>query len=386
MDLRVTADCSSWSSNAKWRQCLLLPLSLSLPHKGGGNGAVPLCPNADQHSRIRSPLHACLFPLLALVLTLAPAAHADDFYRGKTISLIIGSNTSGGYDTYGRLLARHMGKHIAGHPAIVVQNMPGAGGLRSANHIYNVAAKDGTVIGIFDQAVFLDQLLGAATLRGDAARFNWIGRMIGNSAVLFAWHTAKVKSITDAFMQELIVAAPGSSSRLNWTALNALAGTKLKLLTGYEGPASAKIAMERGEVEAMSLPWAVLQAENPEWLRDKKINLLLQTGLEKNRTLPDLPRMVDLPKNDDDRKVLEIFALSSVVGRSFVAPPGVSKERVDELRTAFMATVKDADFLADIAKLNFDLEPMAGAELQAFIAKDYPPALIERAKEIARRN
>jgi tripartite-type tricarboxylate transporter receptor subunit TctC len=329
-----------------------------------------------------------LYVLVTLILALsASAVWADDpFYRGRTISLIIGSNTSGGYDTYGRLLARHMGRHIAGHPAIVVQNMPGAGGLRSANHIYNVAAKDGTVIGIFDQAVFLDQLLGAATLRGDAAKFNWIGRMMGNSAVLFAWHTAKVKSITDAFTQELIVAAPGSSSRLNWTALNALAGTKLKLLTGYEGPASAKIAMERGEVEAMSLPWAVLQAENPEWLRDKKVNLLLQTGLEKNRTLPDLPRMVDLPKSDGDRKVLEIFALSSVVGRSFVAPPAIPKERVDELRTAFMATVKDADFLADIAKLNFDLEPMAGAELQAFIAKDYPPALIERAKEIARRN
>jgi tripartite-type tricarboxylate transporter receptor subunit TctC len=353
--------------------------------KVNGRGKWPLGSRFRGNERVAAASVLSVLAVLVLSLT-SSVVWADDFYRGKTISLIIGSNTSGGYDTYGRLLARHMGKHIAGHPAIVVQNMPGAGGLRSANHIYNVAAKDGTVIGIFDQAVFLDQLLGAATLRGDAAKFNWIGRMMGNSAVLFAWHTAKVKSIADAFTQELIVAAPGSSSRLNWTALNALAGTKLKLLTGYEGPASAKIAMERGEVEAMSLPWAVLQAENPEWLRDKKVNLLLQTGLEKNRTLPDLPRMVDLPKSDDDRKVLEIFALSSVVGRSFVAPPSVPKERVDELRTAFMAAVKDADFLADIAKLNFDLEPMAGAELQAFIAKDYPPALIERAKEIARRN
>ena len=353
--------------------------------KVNGRGKWPLGSRFRGNERVAAASVLSVLAVLVLSLT-SSVVWADDFYRGKTISLIIGSNTSGGYDTYGRLLARHMGKHIAGHPAIVVQNMPGAGGLRSANHIYNVAAKDGTVIGIFDQAVFLDQLLGAATLRGDAAKFNWIGRMMGNSAVLFAWHTAKVKSIADAFTQELIVAAPGSSSRLNWTALNALAGTKLKLLTGYEGPASAKIAMERGEVEAMSLPWAVLQAENPEWLRDKKVNLLLQTGLEKNRTLPDLPRMVDLPKSDDDRKVLEIFALSSVVGRSFVAPPSVPKERVDELRTAFMAAVKDADFLADIAKLNFDLEPMAGAELQAFIAKDYPPALTERAKEIARRN
>jgi tripartite-type tricarboxylate transporter receptor subunit TctC len=343
-------------------------------------------------SRFRGNERRCgasvLYALVTLILAVSTStAHADDpFYRGKTVSLIVGSNASGGYDTYGRLLAHHMGKHIAGHPAFVVQNMPGAGGLRSANHLYNVAAKDGGVIGIFDQAVFLDQLLGAATLRGDAAKFNWIGRLVGNSAVLFAWHTARVKTAADALTHELIVAAPGSSSRLNWTALNALAGTKLKLLTGYEGPATAKIAMERGEVEAMSLPWSVLQAENPEWLRDKKINLLLQTGLEKNRTLPDLPRMVDLAKSEDNRKLLEIFALASVVGRSFVAPPGVARERVEELRTAFMAMVKDSEFLADIAKLNFDLEPMAGAELQAFIAKDYPAPLIERAKEIARKS
>src|SRR6266704_5936931 len=126
---------------------------------------------------------------LAALMTTS-VTHADDpFYRGKTISLIIGSNTSGGYDTYGRLLARHMGKHISGHPAIVVQNMPGAGGLRSANHLYNVAAKDGTVIGIFDQAVFLDQVLGVPGLRGDVRKFNWVGRLVGNSAVLFAWHT-----------------------------------------------------------------------------------------------------------------------------------------------------------------------------------------------------
>src|SRR5262244_1729199 len=322
--------------------------------------------------------------LLAAAPAYSPAAADEPFYKGKTISLIIGSNASGGYDTYGRLLAHHLGKHIPGHPNFVVQNMPGAGGLRSANHLYNVAAKDGAVMGIFDQAVFLDQLLGAATLRGDVTKFNWIGRLIGNSAVLFAWHTARVKTAADALVHELIVAAPGSSSRLNWTALNALAGTKLKLLTGYEGPATAKIAMERGEVEAMSLPWSVLQAENPEWLRDRKVNLLLQTGLEKNRTLPDLPRMVDLAKSEDNRKLLEIFALASVVGRSFVAPPGVARERVEELRVAFMAMIKDSEFLTDIARLNFDLEPMAGADLQAFIAKDYPSALIERAKEIAR--
>ena len=320
---------------------------------------------------------------LAAALTQAQAQ--EPFYRGKTISLIIASNASGGYDTYGRLLARHMGAHLPGNPSFVVQNMPGAGGIRAANHLYNVAPKDGTVIGIFDQAVFLNQLLGVAGLRSDVAKFNWIGRMIGNSAVLFAWHAAEVKKIEDAFTQELIVAASGSSSRLNWTALNALTGTKLKLLTGYEGPATAKIAMERGEVEALSLPWPVLRNENRDWLSQKKINLLLQAGIEKNADLPQLPRMLDLAKNEEDRKVLEIFAAPSLVGRSFVAPPGVPKERVDELRAAFMEMVKAPEFLAEVEKMNFDIDPLPGAELQAFFDKaDYPQPLIERAKEIAK--
>jgi len=319
------------------------------------------------------------------IAALTQANAQEPFYKGKTISLIIASNASGGYDTYGRLLSRHMGAHLAGNPSFVVQNMPGAGGIRAANHLYNVAPKDGTVIGIFDQAVFLNQLLGVAGMRADVAKFNWIGRMIGNSAVLFAWHTAQVKKIEDAFTHELIVAASGSSSRLNWTALNALTGTKLKLLTGYEGPATAKIAMERGEVEALSLPWPVLRNENRDWLNQKKINLLLQAGIEKNADLPDLPRMLDLAKSEEDRKVLEIFAAPSLVGRSFVAPPEVPKERVDELRAAFMAMVKAPEFLAEIEKMNFDIDPLPGAELQAFFDKaDYPQPLIERAKEIAK--
>ena len=325
--------------------------------------------------------------MLALLALLPCSAAADEpFYKGKTISLIIASNTSGGYDSYGRLLARHMGKQLAGHPAFVVQNMPGAGGVRAANHLFSVATKDGTVMGIFDQAVFLNQLLGVPGLRGDVAQFNWIGRLISNSAVLFAWHTAQVKKIEDALSRELIVAASGSSSRLNWTALNALAGTKFRLLTGYEGPATAKIAMERGEVEALSLPWPVLRNENRDWLREHKINLLLQTGIDKHPDLRELPRMVDLGRSEDDRKVLALFASPSLVGRSFVTPPGVPPQRVEELRAAFVAMIKDAEFLADVAKLNFDVDPLPGAALQAFFVKaDYPPALLERAREIARR-
>jgi tripartite-type tricarboxylate transporter receptor subunit TctC len=322
---------------------------------------------------------------LAAILPAIAPAQAEDFYKGRTISLIIASNASGGYDTYGRLLGRYLPRHLAGNPSVVPQNMPGAGGVRGANYIYAVAPKDGTTIGIFDQAVFLDQLLGIPGLRGDVRNFNWVGRMASNSAVLVAWHTAAVKKIEDAFTHELIVAAPGSSSRLNWTALNAITGTKLKLLTGYEGPATSKVAMERGEVEAISQPWGVLKAEDPEWLADHKVNLLLQTGIEKNVGLEDLPRMVDLAKNDEDRRLLEIFASPSVVGRSFVAPPGLPKERVDELRKAFRAVATDPDFVAEVARMKLDLDPLPGDQLQAVFTKaDYPPALLQRAREVAK--
>ncbi len=324
---------------------------------------------------------ALAFAALGIVL---PAMAQEPFYKGKTIALIIGSNASGGYDGYGRLLARHMGRHIPGNPGFVVQNMPGANGVRSANHVYNVAAQDGTVMGIFDQAMFLRQVLGAPGVKGDVAKFNWIGRLVSNSAVLFAWHTAKVKTIEDVFTHELIVAASGAASRLNWAALNALVGTKFRLVTGYEGPATAKIAMMRGEVEALSLPWSALRSENPEWLRDKQINLLLQTG-DKNPGLEHLPRMVDLARTDDARRLLEIFASPSVVGRAFVAPPEVPRERVEVLRAAFLAMLKDEAFLADARKINFDIDAMAGAELQSYFTQaSYPPDLSERAKAIAK--
>ncbi len=328
-----------------------------------------------------------LIALLFGVASIWPASATaqEPFFKGKTIALVIGSNASGGYDGYGRLLARHMGRHIPGNPSFVVQNMPGANGVRAASHVYSVATPDGTALGIFDQAMFLRELLGAPGLKGEVAKFNWIGRLVSNSAVLFAWHTAKVKTIDDVFNHELIVAASGAASRLNWSALNTLVGTKFRLVTGYEGPASAKIAMMRGEVEALSLPWSALQAENPEWLRDKTVNLLLQTG-DKNPGLEYLPRMVDLAKTDDTRKLLDIFASPSVVGRAFAAPPGVPRERVDMLRTAFVAMLKDEAFLADAAKINFDLDPMAGATLQTyFSAASYPSELIERAKTIAKQ-
>src|SRR5262249_44795985 len=206
---------------------------------------------------------------VGVVLALAVPAHADDFYKGKSISLVIATATGGGYDTYARLVARHLGRHLPGQPIIVPQNMPGAAGIRAANHLYSAAPKDGTTIGMLDQATYLDQILGAAGLTADAARFNWIGRILSNSAVLYSWHLAKVQKIDDVFTQQLIVATSGASSRLNYTVLNNLLGAKFKIITGYQGSNDSRLAMIRGEIDALSQPWPVLKVEGEQLLRDK---------------------------------------------------------------------------------------------------------------------
>ena len=312
-------------------------------------------------------------------------ARADDFYRGKTINFIIGYPVGGGYDTYSRLVAAHLGRHLAGRPSVIAMNMPGAVTIRASNYLYNEAPKDGTVIGMVDQGIYLNQILGLPQLRADTTKFNWIGRIVSNSAVLYAWHGSPVKKIQDTFARELIVAATGAASRLNWVVLNTVVGTRLKLISGYSGTGEARIAIERGEVEAMSQPWPIIKAELPHWLREKKINLLVQTGADKSPGLPDVPNMIDLAKNDDDLALLKLFSSPSTIGRSVVAPPGLPPERVAELRRAFIETLRDPALLQDLEKTKLDLEPLAGEALQAAIAGagHFSPDLIARAHRIA---
>ena len=326
--------------------------------------------------------------LLASVLagpSLVSGAAAEDFYQGKTLTVIIGYPAGGGYDTYSRLLAAHLGRHLAGHPGVVPLNMPGAVTIRAANYLYNEAPKDGTVIGMIDQAIYLNQILGTAQLRADAARFNWIGRIVSNSAVLYAWHLAPVKKIEDTFARELIVATGGVSSRLNWLVLNSVLGTKLKLINGYGGTGEERIAMERGEIEAMSQPWPIIKTELAQWLGDKKINLLVQTGADRNPGLPQVPRMIDLARNDEDGALLGLFSTPSTIGRSVVAPPGLPPERVVELRRAFVETLRDPMLLRDAERAKLDLEPLPGDALQTAVASSgkFSPELIARAQRIA---
>jgi tripartite-type tricarboxylate transporter receptor subunit TctC len=323
---------------------------------------------------------------IALVLSaiMVGTVHAEDFYKDKTINFIIPSAAGGGYDAYSRLIANHIGRHLPGQPNVVPQNMPGAGSIRATNFLYNVAPKDGTTIGMVDQAIHLNQILGTPGLKADVTKFNWIGRILSNSAVLFAWHDAPVKTIQDAFTKELIVSTSGAASKLNWTVLNNLLGMKFRIITGYKGTADSRLAMERGEVNALSMPWSLLKIEGAELLRDKKINLLLQTGADKHPELPQVPRMIDLARNDGERAILQLFSSPSTVGRSVMAPPGLPAERVRELRQAFMDALKDPALLAQVKQAKLDLDPLPGDELQAAITGtgDLPADLVAKARAI----
>jgi len=326
----------------------------------------------------------CLAAALA-VFPLSGAAADDEFYKGKTLTFIVGTAVGGGYDTYSRLVAAHIGAHLGGRPTVVVQNMPGAAGIRAASYLYTLAPKDGTTIGMVDEAITLNQILKPQELRFDATRFNWIGRVLANSAVLFARREAAVQKIEDAFKTELIVSSTGTASHLNWTVLKRLLALKLTLISGYQGSNDSLLALTRGEVDALSMPWSILRVTGEHLIRDRAINLLLQTGAEKAPGIADVPRMIDLARTDEERRLLVLFAQPSSVGRSVLAPPGLPAERIAALRRAFAATMEDAGFLADLERARLDRSPLPGEELQKAVAAtaELPPALVERARRIA---
>jgi tripartite-type tricarboxylate transporter receptor subunit TctC len=318
--------------------------------------------------------------------TPAVRAAAAEFYAGKTLEIIVPSGAGAdSYDTLSRLVARHLGRHLAGAPNVIVENMPGAGGIRAANQLYNVVPRDGTVIGMLDESIYQNQLFRVPALKADVTKMNWIGRIISNNAVLFAWHSAAVKTIEDAYTKPLIVCSTGSASQLRWTMLKRLLGLKLNLITGYKGTGDGLVAMERGEVEALSMPWPVFRVTRADWLRDKKVNILLQTGLDKAFDLPSVPRLLDLARNAEEQKILELFSQPEKVGRSLTAPPAVPAERVVQLRAAFAATLKDPRFVADATQMRIALSPLPGEQLQAIIEKSfgYSPAIIAKAEALA---
>lgn len=328
---------------------------------------------------------ATLVALAAALLWPDVSARAqDDFYKGKRIDLYVGSDTGGAYDGYARLVARHMSKHIPGNLGIVVKNMPGAGGLRLANYIYTLARPDGTEIAILNQGAAMSQALNETGVQYDARRMNWIGSTHSTVNVAFAWHTSPVKTIQEAQKQELIVGTTGAGSATSFypELMNQFLGTKFKVIGGYKGSNEMLLAIERGEVNGRgAYNWANLR-DQTDWVREKKVNILVQMGAERAPDLPDVPLMHELAKNEADREVLEFVSLSPALGRPFVAPPGLPPERLAILRAAFEATTRDPEFLADAAASKLEIEPMSGEKLADLVERTLrvSPETIRRAK------
>lgn len=327
-----------------------------------------------------------LVSFLALAIPDSATAQKTDF-TGKTLTIISSFGPGGGYTTYGDLLARYFGKHLAGNPTVIVKNMPGAGGLNGTNYLYNVAPKDGTVLGIIPQTVAIAQALGATQVKYDVGLFNWIGRLNSNVEVEQSWHSAKVKKIEDAKIDQIIVAGtgPDSSSVVFPRLLNALFGMKFKIVSGYEGVNMVSVAMERGEVEGVVRPWAITKTSHPEWIKDHKINLLVQYTEQRHPELGQVPAVVELAATPEQRDILTLYASGSEIGRSIVAPPGVTANVVSDLRLAFTETMRDPALLQEIQKTNMDIDPMPGQDLQALIthAVDVSPQIIAQAKRLS---
>jgi tripartite-type tricarboxylate transporter receptor subunit TctC len=286
-----------------------------------------------------------------------------------------------------RMVARHISRHIPGNPTIVPTNMPGAGQMLVANWLANVAPKDGTAIVALSQNMAVNQATGASGVKYDVRQFNWIGNTTDSPNVINSWHTSGIKTIQDVMQRELVVGATGiaSGSYLYPYALNQLVGTKFKIVTGYPGGNDINLAMERGEVGGRgSNSWASWKSTRPQWLAEKKINILVQVGIKRNPELPDVPTMQDLGKNDLDKRVLTFISVDSAISRPLVTSPGVPPDRVEALRRAFDATMKDPAFLAEAENSKTDINPMTGEEAQkiAEATINTPPEVLARANAL----
>jgi len=318
-----------------------------------------------------------------LVLSAGSSAAQQEMFAGKTITIYVGYTAGGSYDLYGRLAARHLGAHLPGHPAVVVQNMPGAGSLKAANYLYEVAPRDGTALGVVVESTALEQALANPAAQYDAAKFTYVGRLATSNNVFMMWHSAKVQSLEDAKRAAALLAGtgPGSIAETIPRLTNALIGTRFKLISGYPASTEAMLAMERGEVDGSSSSWAAVKVGKQDWLKDRKIRIILQTTPERSPELPDAPSLGEIGSSAQDRQVFALYASGSAIGRSLIGPPGIAAERVAALREGFDAMVKDADFLADVRKLDVELDPLPGAAVAQLIERtlSVPAAVRERA-------
>jgi tripartite-type tricarboxylate transporter receptor subunit TctC len=310
---------------------------------------------------------------LILLVTRPDAARSqqsvEDFYRGRKLDMIIGYSSGGTYDLYARLVARYLGNYIPGKPLIVPRNLPGAGSRAAANWVYNIAPKDGTVLATADQSLSLQQAVGDKRINFDTTKFIYIGNPNVENNTTAAWAASGIKTIDDAKKREVTAGATGGSTSSQYPkAMNALLGTKFKIILGYPGGNDVNLALERGEVEVRgSNSWTSWKATRPDWIAEKKINILVQIGLSKAPDLPGVPLLMELGKNDDDRKLLRLLSASTHIGRPIFTSPGVPAERVAALRKAFDTMVHDPVFIEEAKREKFDIEPTTGQAMQDVI-------------------
>ena len=335
--------------------------------------------------------HCRLLALCIVVGACLPQAKADvvaEFYQGRTVTVVVGSNAAGGYDTFARAVARYMGKHIPGSPTLIVRNMPGAGGMTAANFLYNNADKDGSVIGLVQNNTPFEPLFGTKEARYDPVRFNWLGSPSAETAMVLLWHAAPVNSVAELKVREVAVGVSGANSTPAFFTrlLNATLGTRMKPINGYPGQNDVLLAMERREIDGHpSAFFSSVRSTRPTWLRDKTAKAIVQYGAEKLAELPDVPFAPDLVGHDGDRLVMQAAFAPLALGRPLLTPPGVAAERVAALRAAFAATMADPDFLAEGERVGLGLNaPRTGEQIQEVVERAYqsPPRVIDRLRQL----
>src|SRR3984893_14183295 len=348
-----------------------------------------LAPEGDR-MRIRRPAISAMIGLVLLALGQAPgrAGGVADFYRGKELRLIIGAQGGGGYDIYARALAKHLGEHIPGNPSIVPRDMPAGGGLAAANHIYNVASRDGSAIGAIQNTVPFEPFFNNRQAQFDATQLNWLGTPTSETAMYLVWHASKIQSLQDARNKEMIAGGGGAASTpvFYGRIFNQILGLKARFVNGYPGQNEILLAMESGEVEAMTSPfWSSIRTARPDWIPQHLVRVLFQYGQKQHPDLAGVPFGLDLIDQEADKILLRAASAPLVPGRPFAAPPGVPADRLAALRAAMMATFQDPAFRADCVDQRLDCsDPKSGEEIASLIRAAYgaPPDIRQRLIDI----
>jgi tripartite-type tricarboxylate transporter receptor subunit TctC len=324
---------------------------------------------------------------LAAATCAASAQSAADFYKGKTVQIVVGFGAGGGYDLYARALGRYLGKHLPGQPTVVVQNMEGAGSVRAANYVYAGSPQDGTVIAAVNQNMPMYQMLGGAGAKFEAAGMQWLGSMTNSNGLVYTWHTSGIKSLDDAKLKEVPMGAVGaaSDSVIFPNLVNDMVGTKFKPIAGYAGSAQINLAMERGEVMGRGgNSWSSVQTANMSWVKENKIYILVQVGFEKEPDLPEVPLLLDLVSDEDKKGVIRVVSLPTALGYGHWVSPGVPQDRVALLRKAYAEVMKDPEFLKETEKTGMVVRAQAGETLDALVRQvtTAPRSVLDRTAQI----